>query len=197
MSNLATGGTRILGIDPGLARMGYGIIETHGNQLIPIAYGCLETKAGLELPHRLGQLYTALVDILQTYQPQVMAVEELFFNRNTTTAFTVGQARGIALLAGNQYGTRYSEYTPMQVKQSVVGYGNADKKQVQYMVRLLLGLAEVPKPDDTADALAVAITEAHHAPSANWGKGVVPRNQPDSISPGSSKLPQPLRRKPL
>lgn len=182
-------GTRILGIDPGLARMGYGIIESRGNQLTPIAYGCLETKAGVALPERLSQLYTGLFDIMETYKPQVMAVEELFFNRNTTTAFVVGQARGIALLVGQQHHAIYREYTPMQVKQSVVGYGHADKKQVQYMVRLLLGLTEVPKPDDTADALAVAITDAHHAPSAAWGMG--------GPQTGSETPAQGMRRKPL
>ena len=156
--------TRILGIDPGLARMGYGVIDLLGNQLKPIVYGCIETEAGLPIPTRLQQLYQKLTEILITYQPQVMAVEELFYGRNVTTAFSVGQARGVAVLASTLHGAAFAEYTPMQVKQAVVGYGKADKQQIQYMVRLLLNLAEVPKPDDTADALAIAITHAHTAP---------------------------------
>ncbi len=155
---------RILGIDPGLARMGYGIVDAAGNQVRPVVYGCIETPASMLLGLRLQSIYHQLCHILKQYQPAVMAVEELFFNRNTTTAFTVSQARGVALLAGVENGTVYAEYTPMQVKQAVVGYGKADKAQIQYMVRLLLGLREVPKPDDTADALAVAITHAHFAP---------------------------------
>ncbi len=155
---------RILGIDPGLARMGYGIVDSAGNQIRPVVYGCLETPAKTPLGKRLQSLYHELCAILEEYQPDVMAVEELFFNRNTTTAFIVGQARGIALLAGVEHGAEYAEYTPMEVKQAVVGYGRADKAQIQYMVRLLLNLREVPKPDDTADALAIAITHAHFAP---------------------------------
>lgn len=155
---------RILGIDPGLARMGYGIVDALGNQVRPVAYGCIETPAKTPLSQRLQSIYHELCGIFETYRPSVMAVEELFFNRNTTTAFTVGQARGVALLAGVENGSEYAEYTPMQVKQAVVGYGKAEKAQIQYMVRLLLGLREVPKPDDTADALAIAITHAHFAP---------------------------------
>lgn len=145
--------------------MGYGVIDLRGNQLLPVVYGCIETTPESSLMARLQLIHEQLQAILNANRPDVMAVEQLFFNRNTTTAFTVGQARGVALLAGAQFGTAYAEYTPMQVKQAVVGYGKADKQQVQQMVRLLLGLAEVPQPDDTADALAVAITHAHFAPA--------------------------------
>lgn len=155
---------RILGIDPGIARMGYGVIESTGNHLKPIVFGCIETPAHAPVGARLQQIYHELGSILAEHKPDVMAVEELFFNRNTTTAFTVGQARGVAILAGVQAGVQLSEYTPMQVKLAVVGYGKASKTQVQEMVRVLLGLVERPKPDDTADALAVAITHAHTAP---------------------------------
>lgn len=155
---------RILGIDPGIARMGYGVIESVGNHLQPITFGCIETPAHTPVGERLKQIYQELLIILEEYNPDVMAVEELFFNRNTTTAFTVGQARGVAILAGVQAGLELAEYTPMQVKLAVVGYGKATKPQVQEMVRVLLGLSVRPKPDDTADALAVAITHAHTAP---------------------------------
>jgi crossover junction endodeoxyribonuclease RuvC len=164
---------RILGIDPGLARMGYGIVDAQGSKVRPVVYGCIETPAGMPLSQRLQSIYHELCNIFKSYQPSVMAVEELFFNRNTTTAFTVGQARGIALLAGVENGSEYAEYTPMEVKQAVVGYGKAEKAQIQYMVRLLLGLREVPKPDDTADALAIAITHAHFSPISrleNFGR---------------------------
>ncbi|QQE77464.1 crossover junction endodeoxyribonuclease RuvC [Alicyclobacillus sp. SO9] len=154
----------ILGIDPGIARMGYGVVKLQGNQVRPVTYGCIETPAHTPVPSRLQSIYHELQDIIATYQPSVMVVEELFFNRNTTTAFTVGQARGVALLAGVESGLETQEYTPIQVKQAVVGYGRADKKQIQEMVRMLLGLTSIPKPDDAADALAIAITYAHAAP---------------------------------
>ena len=155
----------ILGIDPGIARMGYGVVKVSGNRLSPVAFGCIETKAHTPVGERLQIVYDELTDIIATHRPQVMAVEELFFNRNTTTAFSVGQARGVALLAGVQAGLTTAEYTPMQIKLAVVGYGKAQKAQVQEMVRVLLNLSERPRPDDTADALAVAITHAHTAPT--------------------------------
>ncbi|MDP9727259.1 crossover junction endodeoxyribonuclease RuvC [Alicyclobacillus tengchongensis] len=155
---------RVMGIDPGLARMGYGILDSYGNQLRAVIFGCLETPANTPLAKRLSILFHGLQTLLEQYQPQVMAVEELFFNRNTTTAFTVGQARGVAILAGYEHQVQLAEYTPMQVKLAVTGYGRADKVQVQTMVKTLLSLPTVPKPDDTADALAVAITHAHMAP---------------------------------
>lgn len=154
---------RILGIDPGTAIMGYGLIEKKGHRLVPLTYACWRTPAHMPMPERLLSLYQELQAFLQSYQPQQVAVEELFFNRNTTTAISVGQARGIVLLAAAQAGIPVYEYTPLQVKQAVVGYGKADKKQIQQMVRALLGLQEVPKPDDAADALAIAICHANSA----------------------------------
>jgi crossover junction endodeoxyribonuclease RuvC len=153
----------ILGIDPGTAIMGYGLIEKKGNRLFPLTYSCWRTPAHTPMPERLLTLYTELQSFIQSYRPHQIAVEELFFNRNTTTAITVAQARGMALLAGAQAGIPVFEYTPLQVKQAVAGYGKADKQQIQQMVRALLGLQEVPKPDDTADALAIAICHAHSA----------------------------------
>lgn len=180
---------RVLGIDPGIARLGYGIVDVSGNQLHAVTYGCLETPAHTPVSARLHTLYRGISEIIQTYQPQVMAVEELFFNRNTTTAFVVGQARGVVLLAGVEHGMTDAEYTPMQVKQAVVGYGKAEKSQIQYMVRLLLNLREVPKPDDTADALAVAITHAHFAPVTQLTNG----NPVDSIKSQRRDYPARIR----
>lgn len=151
----------ILGIDPGTAIMGYGLIEKKGQNLYPVAYSCWRTPSDLQMPDRLNILYQSIENVLQKYSPDVMAVEELFFNRNTTTALSVGQARGIVLLSAARRNIQVFEYTPLQVKQAVVGYGKADKKQIQYMVKALLALKEIPRPDDTADALAVAICHAH------------------------------------
>lgn len=155
--------TRILGIDPGIARMGYGVIDVQGSHLEAVAFGCIETAAHQPDTQRLYQIYQQLSEQINTHSPAVMAVEQLFFNRNTTTAFTVGQARGVALLCAAHVGLAAVDYTPMQVKLAVTGYGKADKSQVQEMVKVLLGLRERPRPDDTADALAVAITHAHSA----------------------------------
>lgn len=151
----------ILGIDPGTAIMGYGLIEKKGQELLPVDYSCWRTKPNKPMPERLLSLYESLDNYLREYSPDVVAVEELFFNRNTTTALSVGQARGIVLLAAARNKVEVFEYTPLQVKQAVVGYGKADKKQIQFMVRALLALKEKPKPDDTADALAVAICHAN------------------------------------
>lgn len=151
----------ILGIDPGTAIMGYGLIEKKGQKLSPITYSCWRTPSAMPMTQRLKILYESLEELLLKYSPDVMAVEELFFNRNTTTALSVGQARGVVLLAAARNNIEAFEYTPLQVKQAVVGYGKADKQQVQFMVRALLSLTEIPKPDDTADALAIAICHAH------------------------------------
>ncbi|MGC7873648.1 crossover junction endodeoxyribonuclease RuvC [Desulfosporosinus sp. SYSU MS00001] len=151
----------ILGIDPGTAIMGYGLIEQKGNRLRALDYACWRTAAHTPLAERLLILYNQIFPYLKDHQPDQIVVEELFFNRNTTTAISVGQARGIVLLAGAQQSIPVYEYTPLQVKQAVVGYGRADKKQVQQMVKGLLGLDDVPRPDDTADALALAICHAH------------------------------------
>jgi crossover junction endodeoxyribonuclease RuvC len=151
----------ILGIDPGTAIMGYGLIEQKGNRLRPLTYSCWRTPPHTPLAERLLVLYDQIHPFLREHLPDHIAVEELFFNRNTTTALTVGHARGIVLLAGAQLGIPIYEYTPLQVKQAVVGYGKADKIQVQQMVKRLLGLDKIPKPDDTADALAIAVCHAH------------------------------------
>jgi len=151
----------ILGIDPGTAIMGYGLIEQKGNILSALDYSCWRTPAHTPLAERLLMLYEQIDPYLRRYSPDHIAVEELFFNRNTTTALSVGHARGVVLLSGAQHSIPIYEYTPLQVKQAVVGYGKAEKKQVQQMVRGLLGLDDIPKPDDTADALAIAICHAH------------------------------------
>lgn len=151
----------ILGIDPGLATIGWGVISSDGVRHKALAYGSIITPPGIPTEKRLRMLYDELRAIIAKYKPEVMAVEELFFNTNQTTGIRVAEARGIVLLCAELTGVRLSEYTPLQVKQSVVGYGRADKKQVITMVTLLLSLREPPKPDDTADALAIAICHAH------------------------------------
>lgn len=152
---------KIIGIDPGIAIVGYGVLEQRGNRLVPLDYGCIRTEAALSVPARLKRIYDEVKNLFQEYSPDVVAVEKLFFNRNVTTAFTVGQARGVILLASEEAKVPVAEYTPLQVKMAVVGYGQAEKRQVQEMVRLLLSLSKIPKPDDAADALAIAICHAH------------------------------------
>jgi len=152
----------IVGIDPGTATTGYGFVsETTGGDLEVVEFGVILTPAGLEPEKRLLQLYNKLNELLLLYRPIQGAVEKLFFQRNVTTAIAVGQARGVALLAMANNGLEVAEYTPMEVKQAVVGYGGADKNQVQQMVKALLGLEDIPRPDDAADALAVAICHIH------------------------------------
>jgi crossover junction endodeoxyribonuclease RuvC len=155
---------KILGIDPGLARMGYGLVERRGNRLRALGYGTLETAKGRSTPDRLVELFEGLGRLLRRMRPDEAAVEELFFSKNVKTAIGVGHARGVALLACGMARVPVHEYKPGQVKQAVTGYGAADKRQVQRMVKVLLGLREVPKPDDTADALAIAITHAQAGP---------------------------------
>lgn len=152
---------RIIGIDPGIAIVGFGIIDKKGSKLVPVQYGCIKTEAHTRESLRLKQIYDAMASLIEKYQPEVMAIEKLFFNRNVTTAFSVGQARGVIVMGAEEAGIPVFEYTPLQVKQAVVGYGQAEKKQIQEMVRLLLSLQKVPKPDDVADALGVAITHAN------------------------------------
>ncbi|HYF95079.1 MAG TPA: crossover junction endodeoxyribonuclease RuvC [Symbiobacteriaceae bacterium] len=152
---------RVLGIDPGTALMGFGIVESAGSKERAVAYGALTTPADMLPEKRLQTLYRGVVDLMLTYKPEALAVEELFFGRNVTTAIHVGQARGVVLLAAADSGIPVREFTPMQVKMAVTGYGRADKAQVQAMVKMLLGLQETPKPDDVADALAVAIAALH------------------------------------
>ena len=152
---------RVFGIDPGTAATGYGVIEENAGRLVLICFGTICTPAGMPLPHRLLELHGRLSELLALHAPDTAAVESLFFQKNVRTAISVGQARGAVLLALAQRGMPVGEYTPLEVKQAVTGYGGAEKRQVQVMVRTLLGLAELPKPDDAADALAVAICHAH------------------------------------
>ncbi len=156
----------ILGIDPGIAIVGWGVIEFSGNKLRPIAYGAITTPAHTPITRRLSSIYDELSAIIDKYKPDAMSVEELFFNTNVKTAITVAHARGIVLLCAAQKGVPDFEYTPLQAKQALTGYGRADKAQMQNMVKIMLGLNAVPKPDDVADALAIAICHAH---SANMG----------------------------
>ena len=154
----------VLGIDPGTATTGYGLVqENRDGSLTAVSFGVIKTEAGKPMPERLLSLYGELSEILLLHRPQSGAVEKLFFQRNVTTALSVGQARGVVLLALAQNELPVAEYTPMEIKQAVAGYGGADKQQVQQMVRALLDLDEVPRPDDAADALAVAICHLHSA----------------------------------
>ena len=162
---------RILGIDPGYAIMGYGVVDMTGNRFSVCGYGAVTTEAGRGMPDRLKQLYFELMEIIDTYRPDVVSIEELFFNTNTKTAIMVGQARGVAILACANSGVEIFEYTPLQIKQGLVGYGRAEKSQVQQMVKTLLNLAEIPKPDDVADALAAAICHGHSSNYHNRLKG--------------------------
>jgi crossover junction endodeoxyribonuclease RuvC len=162
---------RILGIDPGYAILGYGIIDVKGNKFSVVDYGSILTDASMDMPARLQVLYNGLTELIEKYKPQEASVEELFFNNNAKTAILVGEARGVAVLACANGNLNIGEYTPLQIKQALVGYGRADKKQVQYMVKTMLNLATVPKPDDTADALAAAICHAHSAGRRNILKG--------------------------
>ena len=156
---------RILGIDPGFAIVGWGVIEYSGSRFRVIAYGSIQTPAKTRMEERLATIYRELSEIIDKYRPDQMAVEELFFNTNITTGIKVAEARGVLLLCAEKKGVEIFEYTPLQVKQSVVGYGRAEKKQVITMVTMFLGLKEPPKPDDTADALAIAVCHAHSGTS--------------------------------
>lgn len=151
----------VLGIDPGTAATGYGIVERTGSKLRAIDYGCLETLPTQELPQRLLEIHQAIIELIDTHHPSLLGVERLFFNKNVRTAFAVGQARGVVLLAAAERGIPVFEYGPHEVKMAVTGYGRADKRQVQLMVQVILGMSVLPRPDDAADALAVAICLAH------------------------------------
>ena len=151
----------ILGIDPGIAIVGWGVIEYTNNRFRTIAYGAITTEAGLDVEIRLNTVYDELCEIIEYYHPDQMAVEELFFTNNITTGIPVAEARGVILLAGIRNHLQIAEYTPMQVKSAISGYGKAEKKQVMQMVAQILRLKNVPKPDDTADALAIAICHGH------------------------------------
>jgi crossover junction endodeoxyribonuclease RuvC len=147
----------ILGVDPGIATVGFGVVELVGNKYRVLDYGAILTPSDQLFPHRLRAVYNQLNDIIKRYRPDDLAIEELFFNKNVKTAIKVGHARGVEILAAVNHDIEVYEYTPLQVKQAVVGYGRAEKKQVQEMVKILLNLDKIPKPDDVADALAVAI----------------------------------------
>lgn len=151
---------RVLGIDPGIAIVGYGIIDVTGNKYSVIDYGAILTKSDMAFPNRLEKIYRDLDDIIKKYEPDDIAFEELFFNKNVKTAITVGQARGVEVVCAKINNKEIFEYTPLQIKQAVVGYGRAEKKQIQEMVKFMLNLKKIPKPDDVADALAVALTHA-------------------------------------
>lgn len=151
----------ILGIDPGTATTGFGLVKKEGSKLYPIDYGCIETKSKVAMPDRLNEIYKQTEKIINKYKPDTLACEELFFFKNLKTAITVAQARGVLIVSGRKNQIPVFEYTPLQVKQALTGYGRAEKKQIQKMVKLMLNLEEIPKPDDAADALAVAICHAH------------------------------------
>jgi crossover junction endodeoxyribonuclease RuvC len=151
----------VLGIDPGTARLGYGLVERQGSALTMLDYGCLETINDRPLEQRLFLIHEGVTDLIETYRPEAMGVERLFFNKNVQTAMAVGQARGVVLLTAAQHGLPVLEYGPHEVKLAVTGYGRAPKDQVQRMVQRVLSMQELPRPDDAADALAVAICTAH------------------------------------
>jgi crossover junction endodeoxyribonuclease RuvC len=153
----------VLGIDPGTAITGYGLVKGEDDSLTLVDYGAITTSSDQPLPERLQHIYRELTALIQDRQPTAVAVEELFFSKNVRTALSVGQARGVALLVSANAGLPIHEYTPLQVKQAIAGYGRATKDQVQQMVRMLLALDSVPQPDDAADAIAVAICHIHSA----------------------------------
>ncbi|MDD2217119.1 MAG: crossover junction endodeoxyribonuclease RuvC [Eubacteriales bacterium] len=158
---------KIIGIDPGYACMGWGVVDLRGNSFSPVAYDSIITYPNMDMPERLKIIYNTLVKIINECAPEAASIEELFFNTNSKTAILVSQARGVAILACVNAGIPIYEYTPLQIKQALVGYGRAEKRQVQVMVKTILGLSAIPKPDDTADALAAAICHGHSAGSRN------------------------------
>jgi crossover junction endodeoxyribonuclease RuvC len=151
---------RIIGIDPGTGIMGFGVIDAEGDKAVLVDAGVIRTKVHQPLDERLEEIYNCLSDIIEETKPSIMVIEKLFFAQNVTTAISVSHARGVAMLSGKLAGLEIIEYTPLQIKQSLTGYGRADKNQVQQMVKILLGLSEIPKPDDCADALAAALMHA-------------------------------------
>lgn len=151
----------IVGIDPGLAISGYGVINYIGNKFEVIDYGAVTTESCQAFPGRLKTIYDSYIELFKLYKPEAIAIEELFYNKNVKTAIAVAEARGVHLLAAENCGVPLYEYTPLQIKQGIVGYGRAEKKQIQEMVKVILKLKSVPKPDDVADGLAAAICHAH------------------------------------
>ena len=154
---------RILGIDPGLAIVGYGVLDTKNGMYMPIDCGVVTTPKGMPLPERLNEVYKGVCQLIEKFKPDQVAIEELFFTNNITTGITVAEARGVTLLACQQNDLPLFEYTPNQIKQALTGYGKANKAQIQFMITKLLHLKSVPKPDDAADALAIALTHAQTA----------------------------------
>ncbi len=155
----------VLGIDPGIATVGFGLVRSEGGKPVHIRHGVIRTPAGQPLYERLGTIYEDLHELMRLFSPEALAVEELFFGNNVTTGINVAHGRGVVLLAAAQHGLAVAEYKPSQVKMAVVGYGKADKLQVMEMTKSLLGLKAAPRPDDAADALAVAICHVHSAAS--------------------------------
>lgn len=149
----------VLGIDPGYAIIGYGVVDTNGMK--PVSYGVIRTQAGIPIEERLSEIYDNMTELLRTFRPDHVAIEKLYFNTNEKTAINVSQARGVIVLACTKCGVRVHEYTPLQVKMSVVGYGRAEKQQIMDMTKRLLGLSKIPRPDDAADALAIALCHAN------------------------------------
>lgn len=154
---------KILGVDPGTATTGFGVLEVTGQKRVALDYGVISTPSTTPMPERLATIYDDLTELVRHHKPDWIVIEQLFFTNNITTGISVGQARGIVMLVGQQNGLSLAEYTPLQVKQSVTGYGKATKKQVQSMVQTILGLKSLPKPDDAADALAIAICHSANA----------------------------------
>lgn len=151
----------IVGIDPGLAISGYGVLNYIGNKFEVIDYGAVTTESKEEFPRRLKIIYDSYIELFKLYKPEAVAIEELFYNKNVKTAIAIAEARGVHLLAAENSGISLYEYTPLQIKQGIVGYGRAEKKQIQEMVKVILHLDSIPKPDDVADGLAAAICHAH------------------------------------
>jgi crossover junction endodeoxyribonuclease RuvC len=184
----------ILGIDPGTAALGYGVVERNGGRLRAIDYGCLETSPDLAMPDRLLAIHGLLDDLISLHQPAIVAVERLFFSRNVQTAMAVGQARGVVLLAAAQHGLSVREATPNEVKSAIAGYGAADKDQVQRMVQLVLGMSQLPRPDDAADALAVAVCIANRVGQVDRANaGVLDRGAVAPIERGGSAYDRAVR----
>jgi crossover junction endodeoxyribonuclease RuvC len=163
---------RVIGVDPGTAITGWGVVEGDGDNLTAIGYGVITTPAGMPLAQRLQVIYRELTAIIQQWQPETAGLEELFFSKNAKTALAVGHGRGAAMLALANANLSISEYKPLEVKQALTGHGGADKQQMQQMVRLLLSLDELPRPDDAADALAVAICHLHSARLRQLGESM-------------------------
>ena len=193
---------KILGIDPGTAMLGYGIVERTGPRLRAIDYGVISTSADLTLPERLEAIHLALTDLIELHQPTIMGVERLFFTKNVQTAFAVGQARGVILLAAAQHDLEVREATPNEVKVATAGHGSAAKDQVQRMVQAVLALPEIPEPDDAADALAIAICVANRdrsvsrIPTGNLDRSAV--NPPaHGITPYEAAVREALKRERL